>query len=143
MIDGKDALLCNLLDCGIADLSLLEDIDCDWSEVVAAAKEYGEPLQEIGFNGLMRTVVCVGLSHIQDAITTRINDLEIEEKAWGLSEDEAEELEQLCDLRPFQDIGSWHNYLDSGAYFEKHKDIYNEYLSDALEQFENETGFNL
>lgn len=140
---GQESLLCAILDCGCMDLSVLDDVQCDWEDVIEDLNQRGMTLPEAGFNGLMRSVVYVGLSHLQTAINDRICELEAIEGERDLEPEEQEELDRLRDLSPYDDIESWHNYLDSSAYFEKNEDTYREYLQDALDAFRYDTGFNL
>ena len=143
MMSGKDALLCALLDCGEADLSMLEDMECNWNDVLDDLNANGGVASRDGFNALVHSAVNVGRDHIQEAINYRICELEAMEEERGLEDFEAEEKVRLEELRPYGDILSWHNFLDTGVYFQRNEDIYKDYLDEALDEFERYTGLSL
>ena len=57
MVTAKDDLLMTVLRCGTLDLEMLESVRYDFGEIIGQLD--GLPLQEAGFNGLMRAVVDV------------------------------------------------------------------------------------
>lgn len=141
MANEKDNLLRAVLGCGTDDLEMLEDVHCDFYDVIEQLD--GRPLQEVGFNGLMRAVVDVGIIHIRDAVDDRRRELEAIQTERELDEDEAEEYRLLGSLDPDKDIRSYHNCLETNAWFENNGKIYRTYLSDAIDSFEESTGLPL
>jgi hypothetical protein len=141
MVSAKDNLLMTVLGCGSLDLEMLEDVHYDFGEIVDQLD--GIPLQKAGFNGLMRAVVDVGIIHIQEAVGDRCCELEAVQMEREWDEDEAEEYRLIELLDPDNDIRSYHNYLDTSAWFERRGEIYREYLSEAIDSFEENTGIPL
>lgn len=140
-MSAKENLLLTLLGCGTADLEMLDDVHYDFDEVIDQLD--GMPIQEAGFNGLMRAVVSVGIIHIREAVDDRICELEAIPNERELDEDEEHELAALRALDPDDDIRSYHNCLDTSAWFERNGEIYREYLGDAIDSFEENTGICL
>lgn len=141
MQSAKDDLLMTLLGCGTLDLEMLEDVHYDFDEIIDQLD--GLPVQEEGFNGLMRAVVDVGIIHIREAVDDRLCELEAAHTEREWDEYEAEEYRLLKLLDPDGDIRSYHNYLDTSAWFERRGEIYRKYLSDAIDSFEENTGITL
>lgn len=137
-MSAKEDLLMTLLGCGSMDLAMLDDVRYDFDEIIDQLDS--EPIQDVGFNGLMRAVVDVGIIHIREAVEERIQELE---NQGGLDDFEVEELEALQKLTPDDDICSFHNYLDTHVYFDENGDIYRQYLSEALDEFTDNTGFEI
>ena len=137
MMSGKDALLCTLLNCGSADLAMLDQVDLDWDIVL---NECDRP---VDFNGLMQAVVLVGTGEIANAVIRRKKELRSALEEGQLTEDEATELEDISTLNPYDDISSYHNWLDTYAYFEQREEIYRRYFSGELDTFEDLTGLCL
>lgn len=140
MYDWRDTVLSCLLDCGTADLSLLDDVDVDIYQVIEECKE------EIGstnINEVMWVIFQKGFAEIQNAIEARIQDLEEYVEDGSADDEDREELEQLRELDPYNDFDSYHNYLDTHVWAQQHGEIYRQYLGDALETFEQITGFSI
>lgn len=137
MMSGKDALLCTLLNCGSADLAMLDQVDLDWDIVL---NECDRP---VDFNGLMQAVILVGTGEIANAVIRRKKELRSALEEGQLTEDEATELEDISTLNPYDDISSYHNWLDTHAYFEQREEIYRRYFSGELDTFEDLTGLCL
>lgn len=139
-MSAKEDLLMTLLGCGSMDLEMLDDVRYDFDEIVDQLD--GEPIQDVGFNGLMRAVVDVGIIHIRDALQGRLDELNAADDE-DLGADEREELEALRQLDPDDDIRSFHNCLDTRVWFETNGDIYRQYLSETLDEFADNTGFEI
>lgn len=137
-MSAKEDLLMTLLGCGSMDLAMLDSVGYDFDEIIDQLD--GEPIQDVGFNGLMRAVVDVGIIKISEAVEELIQALE---NQGGLDDYESEELEELKKLCPDDDILSFHNCLDTHVWFEKNGNIYRQYLSEALNEFECNTGFGI
>lgn len=138
---GTESLLCEMLSCGSLDLKMLDDVGYDWGKILDQADW---PRDDIDFNILMRGVIDLGIIEIRDAVGDRIAELEIialNER--DLDGDEEEELLELRNLDPDNDIESYHNCLDTRVWFEDNGDIYRKYLSKALDKFADNTGFEI
>ena len=134
MSDWKECLLAEILNCGYLDLQVLEDCEYDMSELIEECKfSFGV----VNLNALACTMFVFGRRDIQSAIEERIAELEGGE----LTEAEEEELENLKLLDVWEDIESFHNFIDTSIWINNHKEIYENYLSEALAEFERNTGY--
>lgn len=142
MTDWKDDLLTTLLDCGYGDLSLLEDCEYDMDEIIDDCKEV---FGDLNINNLVRVMFEFGLRDIEQAVGDRICELEAIDNVRELDEDEELELAALQELSPFDDMESFHNYLDTHIWIEddEKKSTYTTYLSEALDRFYEMTGFEI
>ena len=131
----KDELLRALLNCGSMDLSLLDNVKYSWFDVLEQLD--GLSLEDLDFNNLMRAVVSVGIIETKDALFERIEELETQSE---INDDEKAELAALKTLDPDQDIEGYFNCLDTHVYFANNASVYRQYLSDAIDAFENNTG---
>lgn len=133
-------LLCGLLNCGYLDLQVIEDIDYDMEEILENLKFAG--FDEININTVMMTVFDMARGEVRNYIDERIEELKEDEDE--LSSEDKEELELLQQLEVFEDIESYHNYLDTGAYINSDvEDVYKTYCKSALDLFEEKTGYSL
>lgn len=140
MMTNRENLMCAILECGTLDLGVLDDVGYDWYDVLDRLEGQGVSITEVGFNGLMRTVVEMAVEDLEAAVEERVKELEEQDE---LEEDEQEALEQLRLLDPEDDVGGFFNFLDTHAYFEKNGEVYRNYLPEAVEEFEKNTGLNL
>jgi len=136
-------LLSAILNCGTADLSILDGVEYDWGDIVDEAREeYGE----ITLDSLFSTVIDFGISDLNLRIDEKIDELKY--KIMDTEDDEKiERLENIIQLlkkvEPQDDFGIYFNYLDTHVCISKNIDIYLNYLGDEIEEFENNTGFDL
>lgn len=137
MMTGREAFLTHILDCGTADLSLLDGVNYDWNDIM------WEPFENLDFCNVMYAVFQYGFGEIENAVNERIRELEVIASERLLDNTEEKELSKLRGLSPRDDFTSYHNYLDTHVYCEKHGRTYIEYMSEALEEFEENTGFNI
>ena len=135
----KDDLIVELLGCGYADLSVLEECKYDFSDIIEECYSvYGK----LELNALARIMFEFGIREIGDYIDHRIEEIEdsVEEEHM-LPEELRRELYALRQLDPHYDIESFHNYLDTNIWVSKNKRAYKKYLGPALDRFENDTGY--
>ncbi len=135
--NGSIALLCTMLNCGTLDLNMLDDVQYEWNEVL---EQMDWPRDGLDFNDVLRAVVDLGIIGIKDWIMTRIRTLNV--SAYQ-DADTAKELDMLHSLDPDEDIYASFNLQDTHIWFNSHKDIYLEYLGEALEEFESNTGLSI
>lgn len=148
MISGnRDYLLMELLGCGSLDLRLVDAVGYDWCDVIS--DEVAEHIVSskrngvVGVNILMRAVVEYGIQQIEEAVDDRICELEAIPNERELDENEEAELKALMALNPDEDIQSYHNCIDTYVRFEQNAEVYREYMSDALDDFAEGTGFQI
>jgi hypothetical protein len=130
-------LLCALLGCGTSDLSLIGDTTLGWSDIIDRAKGREE---EISLGSMFNAIVDLGKNNLKVSIDMRISDLQGEDQ---LTEEETAELDSLEKLNVEQDISTYFNFLDTHVNFINNEEVYRKYLSDQIDTFEDETGFNL
>lgn len=136
-------LLSAILNCGTSDLSILDGVEYDWGDIVDEAREeYGE----ITLDSLFNTVIDFGISDLNLRIDEKIDELKY--KIMNTEDDgKIERLENIIQLlkkvEPQDDFGIYFNYLDTHVCISKNIDIYLNYLGDEIEEFENNTGFDL
>lgn len=137
MNDWRETALCALLDCGSDDLSLLDDFTGDIYEVIQDCKqEFGD---DMNINNVVRVIFDIGTQELQSFVDGRIAELEGREE---LSEEEDEELDALRQCEPYEDVRSYHNYLDTSVWIDEHAEIYAKYVRPGIEAFEELTGFS-
>lgn len=146
MQDYLTYLASALLDCGYADLRVLKNCAYDFTDLIENCKDgFGT----INLNTLCRTMFEMGMVEIQDSIGERIEQLQEELKdvddteTNNETEEMRDELANLLKLKPFDDIESYHNFLDTSIYFINNSDIYNNYCLHELETFGNNTGYSI
>lgn len=140
MTTGTQRLLCEMLSCGTADLETLDCIGYGWGDILSQLDDI--PIQEVGFNGLMRAVVDYGIVQIKEAIDLRICELEAIPNERELDTDEEHELAALSVLNPDEDIRGYYNFLDTHVWFEHNGSVYRVYMQEAIDDFEDNTGFS-
>lgn len=138
MTDWREDLLSAILDCEHADLYSLSGCRYNMEEIV---KECLMRFDTLDINCLVRVMFEYGLKDIEIAIFDRVCEIEAVRHERDLDEDEESELEALESLDPFEDIQSSGAQIwvdDSGK-----REIYNNYLQDALGHFKKMTGFDI
>lgn len=136
MITGKEALMCSLLHCGIDDLDLLDNIEYDFDDVLKRIGWQTLRANEIDINDIIMAAFDIGKSNIAYTIEWKIKYRE----QLGLTDDDVEKLKLLD---PYEDICSYHNYLDTSVRFERNAEIYHELLKDSLDAFYERTGYEI
>ena len=80
MRDGKDRLLLELLNCGVDDLVMLDDVNYSWHQILDGeilADIFNERRMKLNaFNDIMRAAVGYGIYRIGLAASDRICELE-------------------------------------------------------------------
>ena len=138
MMTNAEAWLTAVLDCGIADLSVLDGCEYDRDDVVSECRSnFGK----VTLNSLSATIISIGKSQLQDAIDDRL--IEIEEALIESERNMDAEYRALLSLNPFDDIGEYHNFLDTSVWFEKNREAYETYLKEECDAFEQNTGYCL
>lgn len=132
-------LLSTILDCGTADLHIIQDTMYDWSAIIERTKDFDSGLT---LGTMFLAIVELGREDLNSAINARIEELQfkVEEE---LEEHEKGELEELEKLDVHADIETYFNYIDTHVNLVNNEDVYKKYLNKEIESFENMTGFNL
>lgn len=138
MITSREDFLMQVLDCGLYDLKLIDDVNYDWCDILRSAGDTSYQL-----NWLMRKVFEFGYEQIEQAINDRICELEAIPNERELEQHEEKELFLLRGLEPYEDFDSYHNFIDTHVWCEKHGSTYKKYLQEALDEFADGTGFEI
>lgn len=140
-MSGAQSLLCEMLSCGSMDLEILDRIGYGWNEIL---DQMDWPREGLDFNDVLRGAVSVGIINLKEAVDERILVLEAEESIHGKLEPEGVgELEALRLLKPDDDIEGDFNFLATHVWFRRNGSIYRRYLTEALDEFEDNVGFFL
>lgn len=141
MFTPYESILMTIFHCGVCDLSLLDGIEYDAESVME--RLYGYDLDNLDVNAYVHAAFEIGFLEIQDAVDNRVAELKDKLSVEGLDEDEQEELDNILQLDNNADLSSYHNYLDTNAYFVQNGDVYRRYFQEALDKFAYNTGFTI
>lgn len=136
MITSREDFLMSLLNCGPADLRLIDDVEYDWQDVF----ERLDFSCSHNLSDIMSAVFHLGKDILNEAILERIGCLEDTEKTYGISDEQRTELNELKELNPFKDLVEKFNYLDTHIACVNHKAVYEVFLSKELADFAEGTG---
>jgi hypothetical protein len=139
-MSGAQSLLCEMLSCGSMDLEILDRIGYGWDEIL---DQMDWPRDGLDFNDVLRGAVSVGIIKLKEAIDDRICEIEAIPNERELDEDEEEELNTLRLLKPDDDIEGDFNFLATHVWFKNNGPVYRRYLSEAVDEFEDNVGFFL
>ena len=151
----QEEILINLLDCGTADLELLEDIEYDLDDILEYLKESGD----FNINSIFREVFKKGAidlnyafrereEEIREQILEEIQTTKEEYPDYDLEKDEDyQELVNNLDLldneklNPIEDLDYYLNWQDTHVYME-HIEFYRKYMPDVVEEIETNMGWD-
>lgn len=142
MDDFKTAWLCALLDCGEADLCVLERCEYDLSRLVEKCRNtYGT----VYINELIRTIIDTGLDEMCEALTRRETRLKSKQKVnkETMNESQQQELVELKNLYPLNDIWAECDYTRTQVWFQSNMEEYQRYAEAEVALFEKHTGFRI
>jgi hypothetical protein len=136
-------LLMAILDCGSADLRILDGCDYEMYELVNRVEELG---MEMNLHNLVWAMFQQAFEEVRGDMDRTIEAMK-EELLEGeeIDEKEAERIKMVLemDLNLEEDVEIYYNYLDTSANITDNQEIYEEYFMDELELFEERTGFSL
>ena len=132
-------ILSGLLGCGCLDLRVILDCKYDMCDLKEELDSMG--CEKPDLNNLAYAMFYLGKHDIQHWIEERIDEIE----GWDdeIAEDKKQEREALRNLDPYEDIESFHNYIDTSVYFNKNAEIYKKYCQEALDEFQDKTGYEI
>lgn len=137
MCDYRDMWLSELLDCGYCDVSILEDIEYDITDLAEYCKiNFGE----VNLGGIVISAFSFGLSDIYKSIERRIQELDAEDV---LTDEQKEEVEALKVLDPHGDADWYFNFLDTSIWFHKNKELYEKHCQEECDEFYEKTGYEI
>ena len=171
MYTQAECILSKLLDCGIADMSVLEDVNYDLDDILDDLMENNC----LSLENIVVQAVFKGVEELEKLINfikpDVIEDLQILEECLPKETDDAEIITQKADaldvnaiylsnkydieygdkipeyieeiskINPSDDVQFYFNFLCSNIYFENHGDIYRRFFSDQVSEIERKIGF--
>lgn len=156
---NNNGILCSLLECGYADLNMLNKCNYEYEEIEKHIIDvYGEDTK-ITLTKILCGAIIHYKSRVQNKIDEMIFELECEIKDMEQWYDDVDvkiniedkvkldrlwkEKEDLENLNAYDDIEEFINYIDTHIYIndEELKAIYNKYLSDYIKEENEEIGF--
>lgn len=157
-LSQAECILTVILNCGYADLRILEDIEYDLDDIIKELVDNNE----LSFNNILRNVFMQGVSELEECLCTnkeeilkKIEDsiVEIEKEIIVYDDtsfnDYREKYQNLIkykymlkndELKPTEQWDCCTNYLDTTVYL-KHLDFYLTLLETELNNIENMIGF--
>ena len=144
-MSNKDRLLMAVLECGDADLSVLDDTQYDLGEIVDNLKINGS---SISLNSITDEIFRKGRAELKQAVKNAIQsrkDLqhETDDTEEGEMEYESlqEEIDALESLDPDKDMNWYCNWLDTSCWLSENEAVYWEYLEEEIKSIEDNMGF--
>lgn len=140
MMTTAESWLTAILYCGSLDIRLLDDCTLACEDVLERAHEWTD---SPNINDLVKAMFELALLNLKEAVEQRTEELEGYYGCRDIDDDDLQELEAIRDLDVDEDISSFHNFLDTHIWFEKNAETYKKYFEPALDQFYEETGFEI
>lgn len=138
MVTSREDFLMQILQCGVLDLKLIDDVGYDFCDILELDSTF-----QFDINFVMARVFEYGFSRIEDAIYERKEYLTDTRDTYGISEEQQKELDALNELAVIDDFQTYHNCIDTHVWCDRNKEIYKKYLSEALDDFAEGTGFEI
>lgn len=139
----RNDLIRAILNCGIDDLSILDDSEADMFKIVEQMRFEG---LELTLNGIMAEIFKEGIFRMDEAIKSEKKRLETEKYEGTLTEVGYEQLEaiRLHNLSPQNDFTYYVNCLDTHLSCDSSKkEIYEEMFEQEMQVLMDYTGFNI
>lgn len=150
MLTTQECVMTKILDCGTADLSLLDDINYDLDDILDSLMENNC----LSLNGIFQEVFIKGVEELQEEFKNQKEDIKAE-ILYKIEENEAENLteteehkELISDLallesgelKPENDLEFYLNYQDTHV-FMKHIEFYRRYMENTVDDIEYKMGW--
>ncbi|MCI8978690.1 MAG: hypothetical protein HFI99_17060 [Lachnospiraceae bacterium] len=139
----RNDLIRAILECGIDDLSMLDDSGADMYNTVERIKEEGLP---ISLDMIIGEIFKEGIFQMGEAVRKKREELEQKEKQEALNEAEYEQLEaiRLHNLNPKDDFHYYLNCKDTHLYCDESKqEVYEEMFEQEMQNLMDYTGFDV
>ena len=141
-MNGREELLCGILDCGFADLSIIDDCRYDMTQMCNDLKESHE---DISLNAVIEEIFRLGVLELEEMVSILKEDTEIRlkrvskgSKLERLLNEQIDEIKSLC---PKDDVVLHTNFLDSDIGFLKNESVYRKYFPGEISEIEDDMGF--
>lgn len=151
MLTTQECVMTKILDCGTADLSLLDDINYDLDDIIDSLMENNC----LSLNGIFQEVFIKGAEELQEEFKNQKEDIKAE-ILYKIEENETENLTETeghkelisdlallesGDLQPENDLEFYLNYQDTHV-FMKHIDFYRRYMENTVDDIEYKMGWD-
>ncbi len=139
----RNDLIRAILDCGVDDLSLLDDSGADLFKTIERMRFEG---MEITLNGIMAEIFREGIFRMGEAVKEARERLEAEESEGTLTEAGYEQLEAIRqnNLSPQSDFTYYVNCLDTHLNCDSSKkEVYEEMFEQEMQDLMDYTGFDI
>lgn len=135
----RNDLIRAILDCGIDDLSMLDDAGADMFETIERMRSEGI---EITLNSIIGEIFREGIWRFGESVKAFRTELEHQEVSGSMTEASYEQLEKLRshDINPERDFGYYLNCQDAHLYAAADKQ---EVYEQELQNLEDYTGFSI
>lgn len=164
-----DNVLALLLDCGSDDLSILDDMDVDWEEVIEDCKAN----DNVSLSGLMEGAWDVAFSEFKEAVEAALPEIKERISAYAALDDDGstdlppeiadvpdiygygymdvenfsepakEDLEELERIDLDGDFEFNFNFQCNGIYILRHSSLYSRLFSGLLDELEEKMGIGI
>lgn len=140
---GAESLLCSILDCGVLDLSILDDVGYDLEEIVENLRSNGiRPSLDIITGEIFRK----GRDALAEKLREKLEKMACERDGCDEGSDKyemmQEQIDELESCDPEEDVDWFCNCLDTHVYFLNNEDVYRKYLADEISDIESDMGFS-
>lgn len=151
MLTTQECVMTKILDCGTADLSLLDDINYDLDDIIDSLMENNC----LSLNGIFQEVFIKGAEELQEEFKNQKEDIKAE-IFYKIEENETENLTETeehkelisdlallesGDLQPENDLEFYLNYQDTHI-FMKHIEFYRRYMENTVDDIEYKMGWS-
>lgn len=151
MLTTQECVMTKILDCGTADLSLLDDINYDLDDIIDNLMENNC----LSLNGIFQEVFIKGAEELQEEFKNQKEDIKAE-ILYKIEENETENLTETeehkelisdlallesGDLQPENDLEFYLNYQDTHV-FMKHIEFYRRYMENTVDDIEYKMGWS-
>lgn len=163
---GYDHVLALLLDCGTDDLSILDDMDVDWEDIIENCRANGN----ISLRGLMEDAFELTIAEFAEAVNEALPAIKERIAAYAATDDDGEgdlppeiadvpeiyrygymdvenfsepakqDLKELEELVPENDFDFCFNYQARYIYLVDHSSLYSRIFRDELDEIERKMG---
>lgn len=142
-MSATDSLLMSLLECGSADLGILDDVSYDLGEIADDLLANGiKPTLNAITDEIFRKGQYELGRKLEEAIEETERELDDAEEDTKEYEELQEKLSELEDLDIEADVDWFCNCLDTSVWFVNNEEIYRKHLADEIEEIEENMGFS-
>ncbi len=140
---GTESLLCSMLDCGVLDLSILDDVGYDLGEICEdLISEKIRPTLNLITGEIFRK----GRDALTEKLRWKLEEMAHERDGYDRGSEDyemmQEQIDELDSCDPEVDVDWFFNCLDTHVYFLNNEDVYRKYLADEISDIESDMGFS-